>query len=282
MQDIPVKTYQFHAGDDQIHMMHIQKKEDQLHRHIYFELVYIMKGSATHQLEKETAPLRAGDYFIIDPGSAHCYREPKDFEIVNCLFMPEYIDRALKDCPSLSSLLSNRSLHFGVPVDIRAADSVYHDSEGSVRRMIQTMEHEYTNKRTGYMELLRCYLTQILVSVARAWESAEGARVAHSATTAITEYLRANYAQPLSLGRLSDLAGYTPQYLSNLFRKDTGMSIREFLQRLRVEEACRLLEQKQQKLSEIAGTVGYSDAKHFARIFRRYKGVCLKDYRKSL
>lgn len=282
MQELPIKTYQFHTGDGQIHMMHIQPKADTLHRHIYFELVYIMKGTATHRLEKETAPLQAGDYFIIDHGTAHCYQDPKNFEIVNCLFMPEYIDRALKDCPSLSSLLSNRSLHFGVPVDIRAADSVYHDSNGSVKRMIQIMEHEYASKRTGYVELLRCYLTQILVSAVRAWEMAEGARVAHGATTTVTEYLKTHYAQPLSLKLLSDLAGYTPQYLSSLFRKDTGMSIQEFLQRLRVEEACKLLEQKQRKLSEIAGAVGYSDAKHFARIFRRYKGVCLKDYRKSL
>lgn len=266
----------------QIRMMHIRPHNDQMHRHIFFELVYVVHGSATHYLGNETMPLHAGDYFIIDTGSAHCYQDTRDFEIVNCLFLPEYLDRALADCPSLASLLSNQVMRFGVPIDIRTADRIFHDTDGAMGRLIKIMEQEHAAHRTGYMELLRCYLTQALVRIVRASEEVEQTHLSHSATSAIAEHLRTHCAEPLCLDTLSKLVGYTPQYLSSLFHRDMGMSIQAFLQRLRIEEACRLMAQRDLSLTDIALSVGYSDAKHFSKVFRKYKGLSPREYRISL
>lgn len=267
-----IRTYQSDIGENQFRFMRIMPCDDQLHRHSFFEVVYVTRGSAVHYLGAEAMHIRKGDYFIIDTGSAHCYRETQDFEIVNCLFLPQYVDSALTNCPSLSALLSNQVLRFSVPVNIRTADRVYHDDSGEVLRLITAMEEEYHAAQTGYMELLRCYLTQILVLAVRASDVAENQKP-HNATAAMAEYLRRHYTEPLSLEEMSLALGYTPQYLSSLFRRDTGMTLREYLQRFRVEEACRLLREKDLRLSELAQAVGYSDGKHFAKVFRRCKGV---------
>ena len=187
----------FHSklNSGQIHMMHLQQKDRELHGHTFFELVYIIGGTATHWMEHATTPLRAGDYFIIDPGSRHCYRDTDKLELVNCLFLPEYIDRALGDCPSLSSLLSNKVLRLGVPVDVQTADRIFHDDDGQVGRLIRQMEREYAARKVGYIELLRCDLTYVLVCAVRASEEMENARIQHDATTAIADYLRQNYMQ---------------------------------------------------------------------------------------
>jgi AraC-like DNA-binding protein len=277
-----IKTYKKEIGEGQIHMMRVTPRNDQMHRHIFFELVYIVSGTATHHLEQDTTQLRAGDYFIIDTGSIHCYRDVRNFEIINCLFLPEYIDRALTDCPSLSSLLYNQVLRFGLPVNIQTADRIFHDSEGVVGQIIRKMEQEYAAKGTGYLELLRCYLTQVLVCAVRASEEAERIRTPHRATTAIVEHLRCHYTEPLSLDELSRKLNYTPQYISSLFHKDTGMSLQEFLQRIRIEEACRLIEQGEQQMVRIAQKVGYGDVKHFARVFRRIKGVSPREFRSEI
>ena len=275
------KTCQSQIGDGQIRMMHLHQRDRGMHNHTFFELVYILKGTATHWIGQESMPLRAGDYFIIDPGSAHSYKDTKDFEIINCLFLPEYIDRALGECPSLSSLLSNQVLRFGVPIDIRAADRILHDEDKSVGKLIRLMENEYVQQNVGYMELLRCYLTQVLVLAVRASEHAEQSRVRHRATAAVVEYLQQNYAQPLSLDTISSRFGYTPQYLSSLFHKDTGTTIQDFLQRLRVEEACRLMDSKV-SLTELAQAVGYTDTKHFSKVFRKHKGISPREYRSNI
>lgn len=276
------KTYCKEIGEGQIHMMRISPSNDEMHRHAFFELVYIVSGTATHYLMEETAQLQAGDYFIVDTGSIHCYQDVRDFQIINCLFLPEYIDRALTDCPSLSSLLSNQVLRFGIPVNTQTADRIFHDTNGVVGRIIRTMEQEYAAKGTGYMELLRCYLTQVLVCAVRASEEAERIRTPHSITTALVDHLRCHYTEPLSLTELSRMLNYTPQYVSSLFHRDTGMSLQEFLQRMRIEEACRLIEQGEQQMARIAQEVGYGDVKHFARVFRRIKGVSPREFRSRI
>ena len=78
------------------------------------------------------------------------------------------------------------------------------------------------------------------------------------------------------------MAGYTPQYLSSLFSDEMGMSIQEFLQRLRMEEACRLLAGSDLPLSQIAAAVGYRDSRHFSKVFRRYQSLSPKEFRKSI
>ena len=247
------------------------------HQHTYFELVYVLRGTAKRKMSDDLVPVSAGDYYVANPRSAHGYADLQDLEVINCLFLPEYIDRALADCPSISALLTNRILRFGVPVDVSIADRVFHDTDGSVRRIIRNMEREYADCRTGYMEMLRCYLTQVLVHAARACET----RVPHESVTKVMEYLKHHYAEPLSLDILSQLVGYTPQYLSSLFSGEVGMSIQVFLQRMRVEEACKLLVSTNLSIAEVAGLVGYQDARHFSKVFCRHQAVSPKEYRRT-
>ena len=247
------------------------------HQHKYFELVYVLRGKATRKLSDDMVPVSAGDYYVANPRSAHGYENLQNLEVIHCLFYPEHIHQALKDCPSISSLLSNRILRFGVPMDIPIADRVFHDSDGSVRRIIKSMEKEYAERRTGYMEMLRCYLTQALVHAARASETP----FSHEAVTKVMEHLKSHYAETLSLDTLSQLVDYTPQYLSNLFSNEVGMSIQEFLQRLRMEEACKLLTNTTLSMAEVAAAVGYQDTRYFSKIFRRYQVMSPKEYRKA-
>lgn len=274
-----IKTVQANIITGQIRMMRMRQTDGVLHRHAFFELVYILRGTATHLLEENSTHLQPGDYFIIDPGTKHCYRDTKDLELINCLFLPEYIDRALIDCPSLSTLLSNQVLRFGVPVDIHAADKIFHDRDGAVGRLIRQMEQEYIAKSVGYMELMRCNLTHILVYAVRAYDQLENSRILHSATGEIVGYLQQHYARPLSLDAISRQFGYTPQYLSALFHRNMGMTLQTYLQRLRVEEACRLICSSKLSTAELAQTVGYNDVKYFLKVFRRHKGMSPREYR---
>lgn len=276
MVDYPFLPRETGEADSNIQILRLTPKGF-THQHKYFELVYVLRGKATRKLSDAAVPVSAGDYYVANPRSAHGYENLQNLEVIHCLFLPEHINQALKDCPSISSLLSNRILRFGVPMDIPIADRVFHDADGSVRRIIKSMEREYAERRTGYIEMLRCYLTQALVHAARASETP----FPHEAVTKIMEYLKSHYSETLSLDALSQLVDYTPQYLSSLFSREVGMSIQEFLQRLRMEEACKLLTGTTWSMTEIATAVGYQDTRHFSKVFRRYHTVSPKEYRKT-
>lgn len=273
-----------HEGDylnaDKISLRRLKPSEDSLHGHDFFELVYVVKGTASHQLGAHTHRLEAGDYFIMDLGSFHCYRENRDFTIVNCLFAPEYVDRAMMNCPSLSALLSNKMRQFGAqPGMFNAADRIYRDETGYIRSLVESMESEYARKETGYLEMVRCRLIEILVRTARTAADGEGVARSHPAVAAMAEYLNANYAQPLFLADMSAKLGYTPQYLSYLFHRETGVSLSGYLQRLRVEKSCTLLSQTRLSVSAIAQMVGYSDLKHFNYVFRKHMDASPREFR---
>lgn len=278
MTSYPIVTHSTPCVDGKIQMRRISSPKSHTHQHTFFELIYVMQGTAVRRMGDASMTVSAGDYYVADPYSSHGHEQTQGFEIISCLFLPEYIDRALADCPSISSLLSNRVLRFGVPVDMPIADRAFHDTDGSVRRLIKQMEKEYTDCRTGYRELLRCYLTQVLVCAARACETREP----HEAVTKVMEYLKTHYEKPLCLETLSTLVGYTPQYLSSLFSEELGMSIQVFLQRMRIEEACRLLAHTNLSVSEIAAAVGYQDTRHFSKVFRRYQIIAPREYRKTV
>ncbi len=276
MKDYPFIPQESGSPSDSIQILRLTPTGF-THQHKYFELVYVLRGKATRKMSDTAVPVSTGDYYVANPRSAHGYENLQNLEVIHCLFLPEHINQSLKDCPSISSLLSNRILRFGVPMDIPIADRVFHDADGSVRRIIKSMEREYAERRSGYIEMLRCYLTQALVYATRASETP----FPHEAVMKVMEYLKCHYAEALSLDTLGQLVDYTPQYLSSLFSSEVGMSIQEFLQRLRIEEACRLLIHTNWSMTEIAAAVGYQDTRHFSKVFRRYQIVSPKEYRKT-
>ena len=60
-----------------------------------------------------------------------------------------------------------------------------------------------------------------------------------------------------------------------------GLTYSELVERVRDEEACRLLQEDSRSIAEIAARLGYSDPSHFSRAFRRWEGVCPRTYQKS-
>ena len=263
---------------DKLQLRRLSPCSDSLHSHDFLELVYVMHGSALHQLGTETYRVSEGDYFIVDFGTCHRYQENDAFEIVNCLFQPEYVDEALVSQRSLASVLDRSRM--GAPLEgSRAADRLFHDADGKIRRLFESMEAEYEAKQAGYQEIIRCHLIEILVHAARLATAMAPRSRMHPAAAAMAEYLSEHYAEALSLDVLSARLGYTPQYLSALFHREAGMSLSAYLQRLRVEKSCRRLAATKLPVSVIAQEAGYCDLKHFNAVFRRYAGLSPREYR---
>lgn len=274
-------TASLYLDRDKLLLQRLSPRNDALHSHDFLELVYVLRGSAMHRLGTEAYRVTSGDYFIVDFGSVHCYQETDDFEIINCLFVPEYVDRALVSSRTLSSVLNRRQLDAPL-LQAHAADRRFHDDDGHIRALFEKMVEEYEEKPAGYQEIIRCHVIEILVGCARLASAMEPHSRLHPAAEAMAEYLIEHFAEPLSLDMLSEKLGYTPQYLSALFHRETGMSLSAYLQKIRVEKSCSLLAETRLPVSGVAQEVGYCDLKHFNSVFRRYAGMSPREYRTGL
>ena len=96
----------------------------------------------------------------------------------------------------------------------------------------------------------------------------------------ITTYIKKHYMQHLRLSDFSKQYNYSLSHLSKKFQAETQMGFMEYLQHIRVEQACKLLETEDKTISQIADAVGYSDIKFFNKIFKETLGLTPRDFRK--
>lgn len=95
-------------------------------------------------------------------------------------------------------------------------------------------------------------------------------------------YLNQSYSENFRLAEFARSQGCHPDYLSRIFKRTVGIGASEYLHRLRIDHARRLLSMERFSVGEIGFMVGFYDQSHFGRIFRRIVGMTPIDYRKSL
>ena len=93
-------------------------------------------------------------------------------------------------------------------------------------------------------------------------------------------YIREHYAKNLSLDEIVGSAELSNAYGSSIFKKETGMTITNYLIQVRMEEAQRLIRETNLTVNEIAYKVGYNDTRYFSKLFIKTVGIKPVDYRK--
>jgi AraC family transcriptional regulator len=84
------------------------------------------------------------------------------------------------------------------------------------------------------------------------------------------------------VAEIARAAGVHPVYLARTFREHHGMTIGEYVRKLRIEHACRLISTTGAPLSEIALAAGFCDQSHFSRTFKRVTGSSPAEYRRLI
>lgn len=91
-----------------------------------------------------------------------------------------------------------------------------------------------------------------------------------------------NYDQPLTINSLSDQVYLSPNYLRSIFKDKTGMTIHDYLTRIRLDKAKELLADGSLKIQDIAQKVGYESTSYFISLFLKSQGVTPNEYRKNI
>lgn len=264
-------------------LSHLGQKNVSLHEHQFLELTYITKGSAEHTLDGQTTVVNEGDYFIVDYGSRHSYRALGDgtFDNLDCLFLPELLDPILKGTKSLRIVLEHYLLHFNMQALVQnPAHMVFHDENGRILELLLRIQNESESHEAGYMELLRCYLIELLLLTVRRLDDATAASSGQNIAAFLTAYIAEHYMEPLTLQTLAQRLNYSFPYISKRFKEDTGISFVHYLQNYRVMQGCRLLSTSDRSITEITEMVGYHDVKFFSSLVKQMTGLSPSDFRR--
>jgi two-component system, response regulator YesN len=92
------------------------------------------------------------------------------------------------------------------------------------------------------------------------------------------DYVNLNFDSQLSLSLIADIIDINPSHLSRQFKKETNMTVTEFINRKRVEEAKFLIEQSNNSITEISMMVGFESHNYFYAVFKQITGLTPKGY----
>lgn len=142
--------------------------------------------------------------------------------------------------------------------------------EELVKEMNGTLEEDMPSDAAEWKRLLH------LVGAYRGLHFQE-----HHQIEKVKAYVKEHYAKPL---QLEDMAGYvqwSPAYFSHQFKEVTGVSFVDYVTRIRMQEAKRMLQDRERPLKEISISIGYKDPNYFSRVFKKQVGCSPKQYQKG-
>jgi YesN/AraC family two-component response regulator len=95
------------------------------------------------------------------------------------------------------------------------------------------------------------------------------------------QYISKYYPKDISLDSVAEAVGLSANYLGGIFKNETGMTIRQFIENTRIEEAKRLIASPACKLIGIPQQVGFNSYSYFVSVFKRSVGLTPTEYRKG-
>ncbi|GJM77725.1 hypothetical protein HMSSN139_02210 [Paenibacillus sp. HMSSN-139] len=151
--------------------------------------------------------------------------------------------------------------HGGEPVKRAALYQSVYDCQ-----TLQEIESAVRRAATHYLELRMERSTD------------KNAKLVHQ----VCQIIDKTYHEPITIQSLSGQVYLSPNYLRSIFRDKTGMTIHDYLTRIRLEKAKEMLADPSLKVQDIAQKIGYESTSYFISLFLKNQGVTPNEYRKNL
>lgn len=269
----------FRDGGQIVLMQELRQCAARRHRHDFAELVLVLSGTARHETAAGVSQLGTGDFFALEGRQYHAYQEPKGFHLINILIRCADMERkrdALREMSGYAQLFSENGECFVQPRRLLAQELV------ELTQLARQIGREVTGGREGRALVLDSLLTQLLATACRLAASASQHQGRGDEVGRVMQFLDEHYQEPIYLEQLEALSFLTGRSLQRRFKQILGVSPMQYLLRVRLTCAARLLRETDNKLWEIAELTGFNDEAYFLRQFREETGITPGEYRRRV
>ena len=231
------------------------------HLHDYFEIEYIVSAEDTDiYIDEKKYEAKPGIIYFLSPINTHNLII-KNFHIIHIAFLENNCDNTL-----LSQLVSV------------SKNTIFHLSEEE-RVFVEALLNEMTENsdNNDYLTILLNTLLKKLLLLH--FNSQEYDNSGLSATQKAILYIISNFKKNISLDDISAHVGLTPTYFSSVFKKEMGISFKEYLDDTRFNHARNLILYSASNMHEVCYSSGFSNYENFVRRFKDRFGYPPRDYR---
>ena len=237
------------------------------HTHPYYHLFYIVSGTGTFLLDGAPVSVAAGDCLIIPPGVYH---------------EMEADSHSLLDSREIKFILHSQEI-------ARVLDEngpVIRSASGFIDKATQYIVFNWSRQDPLVLDYMDSFLCSLLLSPYLERSMAASNDSSYIDVSPYSELVRriisfveANHTEPFRLDALAGELGYNKRYLCTLFRRETSLTILEYLNHVRIRHAVLELYYHDVPVSVAAQRVGFITPIHFTRVFKEAVGLTPSRYK---
>lgn len=240
-------------------------------RHPHHELIYVERGDGQQHIGPELIHAQDGDAFMVGAGSFHRHADPSRMTTWSLCFRPQAVDGSIRQ--RVVSVLAADAVSIKVPEHER--------SRWEVR--FRYLLDELNAHRGDDDGIVRSALKSVLLDVARLMRTkltTDGCGRGRLLET-VFRYIDEHYRDAISLRDVAAATHFSPAYLTDLVRRETGRPIHQWIGERRISAACLFLVETDLPIAAIAEAVGFRDPTYFGRHFSKVKGQTPRSYREA-
>jgi AraC-like DNA-binding protein len=248
------------------------------HYHNAFEITYYWRGGVDFFVRDQTYTARPGDVIFVNTFEIHNrIANDKFTEKTLLIYSPSFLESA-SGMPDVFAILDGE---LGGCRHITLPDALREDTE----RILRAMTTAYVGAGTYASVYLRAYLTVFLTSIAEYLGTLKEQGFRPGGTNArlrdLIHFIKENLDARLTLSTISRYFRTDKFYLCRYFKKHTGLSVMDYVNRMRIVNAEKLIVQNSHTITDISLMVGFNNITNFDRTFKRYTGISPREYRKN-
>lgn len=151
----------------------------------------------------------------------------------------------------------------------------------------QGMDLEFLFEDNNYVEIQKKSMTSELSMIRwntyfvnKVFDCTQGREKSDGMLDIVVNYIREHYEENVTRTTLAQLVHFSPEYVGKAFKKKMGVSINDYVNKLRIEKAKNMLVSTNYKVIDIAMMVGFENIPYFSSVFKKYEGVSPAEYKK--
>ena len=250
-----------------------------LHIHEFIELVYTQSGEGWHEINGERFEVSKGDIIFINYGNDHVIHSDTGMVYYNILFTPGFLSTELTSSRNAFDLLMLSSFKCFSQTDVHPKFTYTGDELLLTETVISQMHNEYINKKTGYDEVLKSYMTILMTSIFRKMETLSPLPEKSKIPAEMLEFIENHYREKITINTLANRCFYNPSYFSRIFKETYGMTLTQYISEKRFDKARELLKTTKMTVEQIAIMSGYKNTAAIYKQFKTKLGITPHEFR---
>ncbi|MFH6935976.1 helix-turn-helix domain-containing protein [Flavobacterium sp. FlaQc-30] len=266
----------------------MQSNTSDLHKHHYFELIYIMEGEGIHNINGNHYDFKKGEAFLLTPEDAHTFIISSPVKSCIIDFTQNFFSAKGKGdlIDSDGELFKRLEYIFHNHNKIKGNLLQGNDAD-FIEKLIEQLLNEKENPSLIGESIIKNIVFLLLQFVTRNIQVQNTLNRAYGSSGRAYDII--NYIQQFIYDkeslRLEVMAGYfktSPDHLTRIFKSDIGKTIKEYVIDYKIELIKTRLKFSTLSVSEIAYELNFTDESHLNKLFKNKFGVSVAEFKKSL